>query len=84
MTSAGVLAQTVPWLILYVGGGYGKQQLLWQDIDGGWAEVSDWSAKGLEVEAGAIFRWNRLAFSAGVSAVRFHTFNATFGVGFVF
>lgn len=84
MTSAGVLAQTAPWLILYVGGGYGKQQLLWQDIDGGWAEVSDWSAKGMEVEAGAIFRWNRLAFSAGVSAVRFHIFNATFGVGFVF
>ena len=81
MTSAGILAQTAPWLILYVGGGYGKQQLLWQDIDGGWAEVSDWSAKGLALEAGAIFRWNRMTFSAGVSSVQFRTCSATVGVG---
>lgn len=82
--SAGLLVQTAPWLILYAGAGYGNRQLTWQDIDGCWAEVSDWSAKGLSAETGAIFRWNRLAFSAGVSSVRFRTCNATFGVGFCF
>lgn len=82
--SAGLLAQTASWLILYAGAGYGRRQLIWQDIDGRWAEVSDWSAKGLSAEAGAIFRWNRIAFSAGVSSVNFRTCNATFGVGFCF
>ena len=82
--SAGFLAQAATWLTFYAGAGYGKRQLLWQDIDGGWAEVSDWSVKGLEMEAGAIFRWNRMAFSAGVSTVRFRTCSATVGVGFCF
>ena len=82
--SAGFLAQAASWLTFYAGAGYGSRQLLWQDIDGGWAEVSDWSAKGLAMEAGAIFRWNRIAFSAGVSSVKFRTFSATAGVGFCF
>lgn len=79
-----VYTQAASWLTFYAGAGYGKRQLLWQDVDGGWAEVSDWSVKGLEMEAGAIFRWNRLAFSAGVSTVRFRTCSATVGVGFCF
>lgn len=82
--SAGFLTQAATWLTFYAGAGYGSRQLLWQDIEGGWAEVSDWSAKGLAVEAGTIFRWNRLAFSAGVSTVRFRTCSATVGVGFCF
>ena len=82
--SAGLLAQATPWLTFYTGAGYGKRQLLWQDIDGGWAEVSDWSVKGLEMEAGAIFRWNRMAFSAGVSTIRFRNCSATVGIGFCF
>lgn len=48
------------------------------------AKVSDWSAKGLAVDAGAIFRWNRLAFSVGVSSVSFRTCSATFGAGVCF
>ncbi len=82
--SAGLLAETSPWLILYIGAGYGSHQLLWQDIDGTWAQVSDWSAKGLSAEGGAIFRWNHLAFSAGVSSVSFRTCSAMVGVGFCF
>lgn len=79
--SAGFLAQAATWLTFYAGVGYGSRQLLWQDIDGGWAMVSDWSAKGLALEAGAIFRWNRMTFSAGVSSVQFRTCSATVGVG---
>ena len=79
--SAGLLVQTAPWLILYAGVGYGNRQLMWQDIDGCWAEVSDWSAKGLSAEAGAIFRWNRLTFSAGVFTVALNTCAFSFGIG---
>lgn len=82
--SAGFLAQAASWLTFYAGAGYGSRQLLWQDIDGEWAQVSDWSVKGLEAETGAIFRWNRMAFSAGVSTVRFRTCSATVGIGLYF
>lgn len=82
--SAGLLAEAAPWLILYTGAGYGSHQLLWQDIDGTWAQVSGWSAKGLSAEVGAIFRWNHLAFSAGVSSVSFRTCSAMVGLGFCF
>ena len=82
--TGGALVQIVDWLSVYAGAGYGRRTLAWQDIDGNWAEVSDWSVKGLEMEAGAIFRWNRMAFSAGVSTIRFRTCSATLGVGYCF
>ena len=82
--TGGALMQIVEWLSVYAGAGYGRRTLAWQDIDGNWAEVSDWSVKGLEMEAGAIFRWNRMAFSAAVSTIRFRTCSATLGVGFCF
>lgn len=43
--AAGLLFRTVSRMSLYVGAGYGNRQLLWQDIDGQWVRVSDWSAK---------------------------------------
>lgn len=82
--TAGLLFNTASWLSLYAGAGYGSRQLFWQDIDGQWARVSDWSAKGLTVESGAIFRWNGIAFSAGVSSVGFRTLSGTFGIGYCF
>ena len=82
--TAGLLFNTASWLSIYAGAGYGSRQLFWQDIDGQWARVSDWSAKGLAVESGAIFRWNGLAFSAGVSTVGFRTLSGTFGIGYCF
>lgn len=82
--TAGLLIRTVSWMSLYAGAGYGSRQLFWQDIDGQWAKVSDWSAKGLTVESGAIFRWNYLALSVGVSSVGFRTLSGTFGIGYCF
>ena len=82
--TAGLIFNTASWLSLYAGAGYGSRQLFWQDIDGQWARVSDWSAKGLTVESGAIFRWNGIAFSAGVSSVGFRTLSGTFGIGYCF
>lgn len=83
-TSTGVLVKAVRWLDVYAGAGYGWRSLYWQDIDGRWVQVDDWSHRGLSVEAGAILLYRRLAFSAGLSSISFKTAAFTMGVGLKF
>ena len=66
---------------MYVGTGYGWRTLAWEDVDGEWAEISDWSHRGAAFETGAIFIWKRLAVSAGISTVSFRTCSLNVGVG---
>ena len=82
--SAGLLVKAADWMKLYAGAGYGYRSLLWQDIDGKWAEVADWSRKGLAAELGCIFSVNRLAFSLGASSISFRTCSLTCGIGICF
>lgn len=82
--NAGVLVKAVRWLDIYAGAGYGWRSLYWQDIDGRWVQVDDWSHRGLSLEAGAILLYRRLAFSAGLSSISFKTAAFTMGVGLKF
>ncbi len=82
--AAGFLIPVAKWSSLYAGAGYGRRAVLWQDIDGNWVEVSDISHKGLALEAGALFRWNHLAFSLGLSSVKLKTYSFTAGIGVCF
>ena len=66
---------------MYVGAGYGRRTLAWEDVDGEWAEISDWSHRGVAFETGALFIYKRLAVSAGVSTVSFGTCSLNVGVG---
>lgn len=43
----------------YIGTGYGKKTLAWQDAAGEWALVKDHSYAGLGIEAGAVFSFRR-------------------------
>lgn len=79
--TAGFIAATCRWMAAYAGAGYGWRCLQWQDIDGNWAEVSDFSFRGLAVEAGLLFSYRRMAFSAGLSTISFKTASFTIGVG---
>ena len=54
-------------LSVYAGGGLGARTLYWHDVGGQWAEVTDQSFKGLDMEAGAIASWRHLALSAGIN-----------------
>ena len=81
MVGGGVLAGAAKWLAVYVGAGYGFRKLAWEDVDGGWALVSDWSCSGFVAECGVIASWRRLAVSAGVSTISFRTASFTCGVG---
>lgn len=82
--AAGILVPVAKWSSLYAGAGYGCRTVLWQDVDGNWVEVSDLSHKGLVLEAGALFRWNHLAFSLGLSSVKLKTYSFTAGIGVCF
>ena len=81
---AGALYGLKPHVSIYAGAGYGSRKLVWKDVDGQWAEVSDWSCKGWAIEAGTLFSWKKLAFSLGVSSVSLRTAEFVCGVGLKF
>ena len=81
MVSGGVLAGATKWLTVYAGAGYGYRKLAWEDVDGGWALVSDWSRSGFAAECGVIASWRLIAVSAGISTISFRTASFTCGVG---
>ena len=72
------------WLNAYLGAGYGKRTLAWKDVDGVWAEVSDWSHRGAALETGVMFSWNRFVASVGVTTISFRTCSLNIGVGYSF
>lgn len=80
----GALVQLQPLISVYVGAGYGMRNMAWKDVDGNWAEVSDWSHRGLAAESGLLFSFSRLAVSVGISTVKFKTASFTCGVGIKF
>ena len=79
--SVGGLASVMDWLTIYAGTGYGYRRLAWEDVDGNWVRVSDWSHSGTVAECGAILSIRKIAFSVGLSTVSFRTAAFTCGVG---
>ncbi len=69
---------------LYAGAGYGSRSVLWEDISGHWAQVSDLSFKGVSVDAGCLVDLGHLTLMTGVSAVSFRSFSFDLGLGFLF
>ena len=80
----GALVQLQPLISVYVGAGYGMRNMAWKDVDGNWAEVSDWTHKGFAAESGLMFYYNKLALTAGISTINFRTASFTCGVGIKF
>lgn len=54
------------------------------DMDGNWANVSNLSFRGIAAEAGITANLRLLAFSAGVTTVKFKTIQVNLGVGIRF
>lgn len=79
--TGGLLINTTSWLAFQIGAGYGYRKMSWEDIDGQWALVSDWSHSGFAAECGALLSWRNLALYAGVSTVAFRTATFTCGLG---
>lgn len=84
IVSAGGLYEIKDWLSGYLGAGYGWRTLAWQDVDGNWAEVQDWSVRGVAVETGLVFSWKQFIGTVGVSTISFKTCSLTIGLGYKF
>ena len=79
--TAGAMLPIIKNISVYAGAGAGTLTLTWMDMDTSWAKVSDLSHSGIAAEAGLVAGWKFLAFSAGVTTVKFHTIQANVGVG---
>ena len=71
-------------LSLYIGSGYGSARTLWEDASGKWAEVSDYSAKGLCVDSGIIFSKGHFSASVGISTISLKAASLEIGIGISF
>lgn len=80
--SAGIMYRTNRWLCLYGGTGYGTSMLYWEDIDGKWAKVDDYSIKGITVETGLLASWKFMTFGMGVSSTAFRRVSFDLSLGF--
>lgn len=82
--TAGVLFRAAKWLYPYAGAGYGSRSVQWQDWEGNWAQISDYSCTGVAAEAGLILKMGPVAVSAGVSNTAFKYTELEVGVGIMF
>jgi opacity protein-like surface antigen len=82
--TAGALYRVSLPVYLYGGLGYGYKKLAWETASGEWAENTDKTAKGAEVEVGAIWRSKNFAASAGLQTNSFKYVELTLGVGIMF
>ncbi len=82
--TGGALFRLTKWLYPYAGVGYGSRDVQWQDYQGNWAQVSNYSCKGISAEAGAIVKMGPVALSAGVSTTAFKYTELELGIGVMF
>ena len=80
--SCGPLWRPLPRLGIYAGAGYSKEELDWQDAEGRWARVTDYSVSGLCGDIGLLLNWKRLSLAAGCSWNPFSTLTLGIGVHF--
>lgn len=69
---------------LYLGGGYGQRELLWQDIESKWARVADRSWAGMEMEGGIIILYKKWCASVGMRTTCFAHADFEAGIGLRF
>ncbi len=84
LIGAGGITRLVGPISIYAGSGYGLVQLFWEDTEGKWVQVEDYSAKGPCIDGGIIFSKGRLTASAGISTISLKTATIELGLGFSF
>lgn len=77
--SVGPLWRPLPWLGIYAGAGYDREELDWEDIGKQWARVQDYSYSGLCGNVGVLLHWKFLSLSVGCTWSNHATI--TFGLG---
>jgi hypothetical protein len=89
----GITYQAARDLFIYAGAGYGKENYLYEidnfsyenDAKTGTSYAKDPdSNEGVEVDAGIIYRFNKILLTGGVATINFNTINWTAGIGYSF
>lgn len=71
-------------LCLYEGVGYGRRDVAWEQYDGSLLRNKDYSYRGICLEAGWLYRFRRMAVSAGVMSIQARYWEAMLGIGIHF
>ena len=82
--TGGMLFHAKQWLYPYIGVGYGSKQLYLQDTHEKWATVTDYSYKGLSLDAGFLFRLNKIVVSTSICNTAFKYTEGEIGIGLIF
>ena len=84
MAAAGPVLRLSERMSVYAGMGYGSFIYSWEDVDGNWAEVSDYSCRGFSCEAGLLYDIGRCRIGAGVgvTALRYSDLELSVGLRF--
>lgn len=80
LTGGGLLRINNP-LSLYAGIGFGSRWLNWTSISGNIYNVEDYSHKGIEVEGGAIYKYENVFFDVGIQTNSFEYLELNLGIG---
>lgn len=84
MLMAGGIHRIVGDFCLYEGLGYGQRNLAWEQDNGMLLRNKDYSRRGLSAEAGCLYRFYRIAVSAGVMTIQGRYWEAAVGLGINF
>lgn len=82
--SAGVTRSIGDKFGAFAGIGYGVYTTTWEDSFGQWMRVTDYSTKGLLLEAGLSYSFSKVKFTGGVCITGLHYTNLFLGVGIQF
>lgn len=82
--TAGLLVRLSKNIYPYFGAGYSMLNVYWEDNQGKWMNVTDYSFKGLAAEAGLTLKFGAFSLSAGASTTAFKHTEMEIGVGLMF
>lgn len=81
---AGLLGGKGP-ILFYLGAGYGRRTVYWQDSDNAWAQITTASFSGISVETGGIVPLGRrICLGLGLETLAFKTLGVTGSIGIHF
>ena len=80
----GGLMRLNDWMYLKAGVGFGNRSLSWKTLDNRWVRNGGYSAVGVDVSAGMMFRFGGFVLSLDAVTTNFSIFEGKIGLGYSF
>lgn len=72
------------WMLLKAGVGYGNRSLSWKTLDDRWIRLERYSAVGVDISAGMMFKFGHVVLSFDAVTTNFSIFEGRIGLGYSF